>query len=110
MVICTADTGQNIVEDKLNFKSEFQQVYQEKEITYDAKAIITADSSLYPLGTDTKVLSSVFELIIRPAVYEVARRNGLVVKEARAQNYYPDFTLMHNESDLAKIAVDVKTT
>jgi hypothetical protein len=86
------------------------QIQLEPEISYLVKGIITAERRIYPLGTDTKVLSSVFEMIVRPVVYEVAENNGMVVREARTQNYYPDFTLMRNEADLKKIAVDVKTT
>lgn len=94
----------------LNFRLEFERVYEEQKTSYEAKGIVTANRKVYPLGTDTKVLSSIFELIIRPTVYEVAKQNDLIVKEARAQNYYPDFTLMRDETDPLKIAVDVKTT
>lgn len=98
------------MDNVLDFRSEFERLYEANRVNYEAKGIITADSKVYPIGTDTKVLSSVFELIIRPVVYEVALQNNLVVQEARAQNYYPDFTLMRDETDSQKIAVDVKTT
>lgn len=39
----------------MDFKSAFQQAYSQEKITYDARAIITADAKLFPLGTDTKV-------------------------------------------------------
>ena len=93
-----------------NFRTEFERVFAEHNITYDVKGIITADKKIYSLGTDSKVLSTVFELLVRPVIYQTAQQNGLIVQEAKAQNYYPDFTLMKDESDEQKIAVDVKTT
>ena len=92
-----------------NFRSEFERIFSARNITYDVKGIITADRKIYALGTDSKVLSTVFELLVRPVIYQIAQQNGMVVREAKAQNYYPDFTLMKNEAE-QKIAVDVKTT
>ena len=34
----------------------------------------------------------------------------MIVRESSKQNFYPDFTLMKDESDNSKIAVDIKTT
>ncbi|MDQ3687778.1 MAG: restriction endonuclease [Acidobacteriota bacterium] len=95
---------------KVNFKQEFEKKLSEHSLTYRVQGIIADDNRIYPLGTDTKVLSTVFELVSRPLIYEVARDYKLQVKEPRAQNIYPDFTLMRDASDKKKIAVDVKTT
>lgn len=65
---------------------------------------------VYPLGADTKVLSTVFELVCRPAVFETARRLGKKVVEPSVQNHYPDYTLLVSETDNKKIAIDIKTT
>ena len=83
---------------------------------------------MYPLNSDTKVLSTVFELICRPIVVSVAKKLGYEVVEPLVQNYYPDFSLVKSvvtdevqqtgpEFTLAdsrfekpKIAVDIKTT
>ncbi|MDE2724282.1 MAG: restriction endonuclease [Gemmatimonadota bacterium] len=94
----------------LDFRTEFERIFEEHNISYDVKGIITADKKIYSLGTDSKVLSTVFELLVRPVIYQVAQQNGMIVREAKAQNYYPDFTLMEDEADDKKIAVDVKTT
>lgn len=94
----------------MDFKAEFTKKLAELNPSYMVRGVITADRRVYPLGSDTKVLSSIFEFFARPLVYEIAREHGLVVREARAQNYYPDFTLMKDEADPAKIAVDIKTT
>ena len=93
---------------------DFLTAFREKMLaevpSFEVVGILSADDKVYTLGTDTKVLSTVFELVIRPLVFEVARDNGFIVREPAQQNYYPDFTLMRNESDIRRIAVDVKTT
>lgn len=71
---------------------------------------VDQSSRIYPLGSDTKVLSTIFELVSRPAIYKVAEQLGLSVVEPSVQNHYPDFTLMENKTDNRKIAIDVKTT
>lgn len=94
----------------LDFRTEFERIFEGHNISYDVRGIITADKKIYSLGTDSKVLSTVFELLVRPIIYQVAQQNRMVVREAKAQNYYPDFTLMESVADDKKIAVDVKTT
>lgn len=93
-----------------DFGEAFRARLDEHDLLYAVKGFVMADGSVYPLGTDTKVLSTVFEAVARPHVSAVAQTHGRTVKEARAQNYYPDFTILKNEGDREKIAVDVKTT
>ena len=62
------------------------------------------------MGSDTKVLSTIFEIIARRAMISYARHCGLLLYEPTKQNYYPDFTLARNLDDKRKIAIDVKTT
>ena len=80
------------------------------EREFDICGVANRIGGVYPLGTDTKVLSTVFELISRPAVYSVAKSMGREVVEPDAQNHYPDFTLTRGPEDPAKLAIDVKTT
>ncbi len=77
---------------------------------YEVCGLIDRKGRVYPLGADTKVLSTAFELIVRPLVYQVAKKHDLRVVEPKVQNHYPDFTLLRDERDKSKIAVDVKTT
>jgi hypothetical protein len=60
------------------------------------------------LGTDTKVLSTVFELLTQPLIQEIADKHGFKLETAN-QTIYPDFTLLRDAKDPAKIAVDIKT-
>lgn len=78
--------------------------------SYAICGIVDRTGSVYPLGSDTKVLSSIFELVSRPAIYAAAEALDFTVVEPAVQNHYPDFTLMRGQNDNSKIAVDVKTT
>ncbi len=83
----------------------------EKRIeNYSVCGFVDHLGTVFPLGSDTKVLSTVFELVSRPAVYSVASRFGYDVVEPEKQNHYPDFTFHRDPADDDKIAVDVKTT
>ena len=77
---------------------------------YGVCGIIDRRGRIYPLGSDTKVISTIFENIARQAVRSYAVRQGLQLLEPDKQNYYPDFTLAASPVDQRKIAVDVKTT
>ena len=77
---------------------------------YSVCGIIDRRRRIYPLGTDTKVLSTIFEIIVRQSVADYARKARLLLIDSDKQNYYPDFTLAANQEDLNKIAIDVKTT
>lgn len=94
----------------IDFIREFYSKMDRHSPDFHVRGVLTRGDILYPLGTDTKVLSTVFELIARPFVFEIAREHGLIVHEPDQQNYYPDFTLMRSEDDPAKMAVDVKST
>ncbi len=72
--------------------------------------MVDRERRVYPLGSDTKVLSTIFELIARPVIFQLAEECGYDVVEPESQNHYPDFTLMKGIVDRAKIAIDVKTT
>lgn len=78
--------------------------------SYAVCGIVDRAGSVYPLGSDTKVLSTIFELVSRPAVYGAAQALGYDVVEPTVQNHYPDFTLMRGLDDNRKMAVDIKTT
>ena len=77
---------------------------------YGVCGIIDRRGRIYPLGSDTKVLSTLFENIARQAVASYAAQHGVTIYDAHKQNYYPDFTLATGRDDRRKIAVDVKTT
>ena len=77
---------------------------------YEVCGIVDQSGCVYPLGADTKVLSTIFELVSRPAVYAAAKTLDYECIEPNVQNHYPDFTLHKGVDAKGKIAIDVKTT
>ena len=77
---------------------------------YSLCGFVDRKARIYPLGSDTKVLSTLFEIIARQAVFSYAKHAELQLVEPKKQNHYPDFTLMRDKDDGEKIALDVKTT
>ena len=77
---------------------------------YTLCGVVDRRARVYPLGSDTKVIGSLFEIVARQAVASFAHDAGLTLIEPDKQNHYPDFTLMQHHDDLSKIAIDVKST
>jgi hypothetical protein len=94
----------------IDFATEFAAKLKERACKFDVRGLLTGDDKILTLGNDTKVLSTVFELFSYPLVKEISEKHGLRTVTPDAQTVYPDFTLMKDEDDKAKIAVDVKTT
>lgn len=94
----------------MDFPGEFNERVSANRPDFDVRGLLTASDDIYPLSTDTKVLSTAFELIARPFVLSIAQKHGLIMSEPRMQNHYPDFTLMKDMNDTEKIAIDIKTT
>lgn len=94
----------------MDFINELMEKMTEQPPDFGVRGFLVGTNRIYPIGTDTKVLSTVFELVVKPLILEVAEENGLVVHEPPAQNFYPDFTLLRDHADKEKIAVDVKST
>jgi hypothetical protein len=94
---------------EFDFQAEFIREMEEEHLSFEIRGILTANDRILTLGTDTKVLSTVFELLCQPIIQKIADRHGLQMETA-TQTIYPDFTLLRNAQDPAKVAVDIKTT
>jgi len=92
------------------FKDVFERRLAATVQNYAISGVISQEGLIYPLGSDTKVLSTIFELYTRPLMMETADELGLQLIEPTVQNHYPDFTLCLGDECKKKIAVDVKTT
>jgi len=77
---------------------------------YSVCGVVDRKGRVYPLGSDTKVISTIFEIVTRQSVAMYADEFGLQLREPLNQNHYPDYTLMKSDEDKSKIAIDVKTT
>ena len=93
----------------LDLPTAFKEQVAEEGTTFLARGLLDRDDLVFPLGTDSKVLSTVFEMFTRPLIFKIAVRHGYVVEEA-SQTVYPDFTLSRPGQQHGKIAIDVKTT
>jgi hypothetical protein len=88
----------------------FTETVAHLSMTWEAVGFYSPDGKVYAFGTDTKVISTVFEALAAPIIKSVADRHDYVV-EGSAQTVYPDFTLSPKTAlRNGRIAVDIKTT
>ena len=91
------------------FQNEFDTAVAVGKETWEVFGFHGSNGKVYPFGTDSKVLSTVFESLAAPLIVEIASRFGYTVESA-PQTIYPDFTLTPPGMEMNRIAVDVKTT
>jgi hypothetical protein len=79
--------------------------------SWEVEGFVDKNGFVYPIDTDTKVISTVFERISSPALRSIAKKYGYVVEIAN-QTTYPDFTITKylDGKPLHRIAIDIKTT
>lgn len=94
----------------MNLPSEFKTTVKKLNPSWYARGILATDDFVYSIGTDTKVLSSVFGLISFQILDSIARKHNLKIKALEEQTVYPDFTLYRTEESTDKLAIDIKTT
>lgn len=83
-----------------------------KDMSWQIQGFVDTDNNVYPIDTDTKVLSTVFERLASPVIRSIANYKGYVVEVAN-QITYPDFTLTKYDrynNVIHRIALDIKTT
>lgn len=91
------------------FQNEFDKAVEIGRVTWQVLGFYGSNGKVYPFGTDTKVLSTVFESLAAPLIVNIADGFGYTV-ESSPQTVYPDFTLTLLGMERNRIAVDVKTT
>lgn len=90
------------------FRSAFEEKVKKYAVTFEAVGFFTPDKRIYPFGTDTKVISTVFEALAGPLIREIADEQGYEM-EGSEQTIYPDFTVTPKAGGL-RTAIDIKTT
>lgn len=90
------------------FRQELAAKIAKYEIRWEVLGFQAPDGKVYPFGTDTKVLSTVFETLTAPLIREIVDENQYTV-ESSDQTVYPDFTLSP-AGGTPRIAIDIKTT
>lgn len=104
--MCNASMGRL---DFRRFRKQFDAKVRELNPTWQAVGFLTPDDKVYAFGTDSKVISTVFEGLVAPIVHDIAETHGYAV-EGSNQTVYPDFTLSVAGGTPPRIAIDVKTT
>lgn len=95
--------------DVETFRTKFDAAVAKDSLSWEAVGFLSPDRGVYPFGTDTKVISTVFEAIAAPVIAAIAEEAGYEV-EGAGQTIYPDFTLTPPGRSEGRIAIDVKTT
>lgn len=74
------------------------------------RGVIDIFKKIYPLPSDTKVLSKILELHLFPNFLKFAETINFNLELAENQNWYPDLTFISKKNPTIKFAVDLKTT
>ncbi len=94
----------------MDFPKEFCKEIATDKPDWLVKGILSSNDLLYGFGTDTKILSRVFELLSFPFIKKVADTNKYIIEVSSEQTVYPDFTLYKSKESKEKIAIDIKST
>lgn len=94
---------------------DFIKVFQEKLLEYNLSweiaGLVDKNGVVYPLGTDSKLIGRIFEMVIVPILTEIADKNGYNLEMPSSQNTYPDFIFSPKSLEPGKkLAIDIKTT
>jgi hypothetical protein len=82
---------------------------ERNNINWEVKGLIDSNKKVFTLGSDSKLIGRIFELLTTVVLEGVARQIGYKLVTSVSQTVYPDFNLI-NESTGDKIAIDIKTT
>ena len=74
------------------------------------RGVIDIFKKIYPLPSDTKVVSKILELHLFPYFLSFANKINFNLELAEHQNWYPDLTFVSKENPMFKFAVDLKST
>jgi hypothetical protein len=96
------------------FRDRFDTITADNGTTWESVGFLAPDGTVYAFGTDSKVISTVFEAIAAPVIQAIAEEAGYQI-EGSPQTIYPDFTLTPKETapviaTPCRIAIDIKTT
>lgn len=81
-----------------------------KNVDISTYGILDAQDKIHTLGTDSKIIGRIFEMITQPILERIAVNHGMILKTPKSQTVYPDFIMMISEDSKDKIAIDIKTT
>lgn len=94
----------------LSYFDELQERVATEDGNWTVKGFIDIYKRIYTISLDTKVLSKVLELLMLPVFARFAEEHGYKIVLAKAQNQYPDLSLISFADENEIVAVDIKTT
>ena len=94
----------------MDFINIFNDKIRNRDINWEVCGLISPDGDIYTLGSDSKLIGRIFELISTCILQEIADENGYILEPSEQQTVYPDFTMLKDSNDNRKIAIDIKTT
>lgn len=97
-------------ESLLQYFDELKERVATENGDWTVKGFIDVYKRIYTISLDTKVLSKVLELLMLPVFVRFAEEQGYTLVPARAQNQYPDISLVSKVDETICYAVDIKTT
>lgn len=75
---------------------------------WDIFGLLHKNNMIFPVGNDSKILGSVFEILMLPILRECANELNCNLKISQTQTVYPDYWFEFRNN--RKIAVDIKST
>lgn len=97
--------------EEFDFMKAFRKKLSEYNLNWEIAGLVDKSGVVYPLGTDSKLIGRIFEMVIVPILIEIADENGYNLETPSSQNTYPDFIFAPKSLEPGKkIAIDVKTT
>ena len=97
-------------ESLLQYFDELRERVSTEEGDWTVKGFIDVYKQIYTISIDTKVLSKVLELLMFPVIVRFAEEHGYRIILAKAQNQYPDISLISEADENVYFALDIKTT
>ena len=86
----------------------FHQTVVSDDGDWVVKGFIDIYKNIFPISSDTKVISKLIELMLLPPLFDFAARHKLKIELGKHQNHYPDISFVARNG--VKIALDIKST
>lgn len=91
----------------MDLQTEFAAAVRRQDIHFAVRTLLDPDVQPQTAVLDSQLLASLLELYCQPLLVDIADRNGLRVVDS-PPDVYPHFTLLKDEADRAKVAVDIE--
>lgn len=94
----------------IDIRSVLLTAFEKAGYEWKIRGVLDGEGKLYTLSDDTKLISKVFELVSFPVIFEALKPYNVRVETEERQTVYPDLTIILNQDNPNKIAIDIKST